>query len=309
MPASQPVPAPRVGCGTRTRQRGFRLVTDALAAAIVSLSLLASTVALGSPETSAAVIPEPLAFQGRIEAVHRAEVSTRIDGRVKGLLVEGGEQVDEGQPLIELASAGLARPVTAAQAEADRSAARLALAQQEAARLRERTGRNAASEVERQDREASLAIAHAEVAMAKAALEQARLRLENATIRAPIAGIVSRPRIAPGSFVEAKEGDPLATIVRLDPVFVVYQVPYAVRLENRAIPGGVVAGVVRAHQFAARPPGRPTLSPRGQTRLCQRCRRSSDRYHQHLGTSTEPRRAAAAGNAGTGLVQHRRRHE
>jgi membrane fusion protein (multidrug efflux system) len=219
-------------CGTQTRQRGFRPVADALAAAIVGLSLLASTVALGSPETSAAVIPERLEFQGRIEAVHRAEVSTRIDGRVKGLLFEGGEQVDEGQPLIELASAGLALQVTAAQAEADGSAARLALAQQEAARLRELTGRNAASEAELQDREASLAIAHAEVAMAKAALEQAKLRLENATIRAPIAGIVSRPRIAPGSFVEAKEGDPLATIVRLDPVFVVYQVPYAVRLQS-----------------------------------------------------------------------------
>jgi RND family efflux transporter MFP subunit len=122
--------------------------------------------------------------------------------------------------------------VKAAEAEADRAAARFALAQQEGERLRELAGRNAASQAELQDREVSLAIARAEVAIAKAALEQAQLRLGHATIRAPIAAIVSRPEIAPDSFVEAEGGNLLAAIVQLDPVFVAYQVPYAVRLQS-----------------------------------------------------------------------------
>jgi RND family efflux transporter MFP subunit len=198
----------------------------------MGLTLLASPAALSEPEASGASIAYPLEFDGRIEAVRRAEVSTRIDGRVEGLLFEGGEQVEEGQALIELARAGLSLQVKAAEAEADRAAARLVLAQQEVARLRELAGRNAASEAELQDREASLAIARAEVAIAKAALEQSQLRLEHATIRAPIAGIVSRPEIAPGSFVEAEGGNRLATIVQLNPVFIAYQVPYAVRLQS-----------------------------------------------------------------------------
>ena len=65
---------------------------------------------------------------------------------------------------------------------------------------------------------------------AEAALDSAWLDFEDTLIRAPIAGLVSRPSAATGGFVEAKAGPPLATIVQIDPVLVAYEVPYADRL-------------------------------------------------------------------------------
>lgn len=184
------------------------------------------------PAAAPAAADVPLEFDGRIEAVHRAEVATRINGRIAKLHFSGGERVAAGDPLIELDSAGLRLAAVAAQAQVKKADARAELAAGEVERVRALAARNATSVADLDERETMLAVARAEVDIARAELDQSRLQLANATIRAPIDGVISRPRVVPGSFVEAKEGEPLATIVALDPVFVAYQVPYATRLQS-----------------------------------------------------------------------------
>jgi membrane fusion protein, multidrug efflux system len=45
-------------------------------------------------------------------------------------------------------------------------------------------------------------------------------------ITAPISGIVGRPHVAPGAFVEPTTGTVLAEIAQLDPILVSFGVPY-----------------------------------------------------------------------------------
>ncbi len=169
-------------------------------------------------------------FDGRVEAVERGELASPLDGRVAQIRFNGGETVAVGQPLIELDKADFEFDVSIAGAELAEARARLAMAQAEADRAEALSDRGVGTVARRQDASAVLAAAQAAEAAAVVRLQKAEFDLARATIRAPIAGIVSRPNVAVGSFVEAKAGEPLATIMQLDPVLVAYQVPYGDRL-------------------------------------------------------------------------------
>ena len=175
---------------------------------------------------------EPLRFEGQVEAVHRAEIATKVDGVVTAVLFEGGERVAAGDALMRIDADGFALEVKEAEAVRAEAEAARKLAEQEAERSRGLAARGIATDRRLETAEAELIRATADVARADAALARARLDLERATIRAPIAGVISRPAIALGAFVEAEAGPALATLVQLDPVFVAYKVPYDVRLET-----------------------------------------------------------------------------
>lgn len=173
-----------------------------------------------------------LTFPGRIEARNQAEVAPGVSGVVTAVLFEGGEAVEKGAPLFRIdplifAAAVSEAEATLAGAEADRL-----LAAQEARRAQALTERGVASDERLEAAEARLAGAEAAKAAAAAGLELARIDLDRATVRAPIAGILGRPLIALGTFVEAEAGPPLARITRLDEVIVAYGVPYDVRLQT-----------------------------------------------------------------------------
>ena len=65
---------------------------------------------------------------------------------------------------------------------------------------------------------ARAAAAEARVMQLRAALKQAELSLEYATVKAPARGIVSRKTVEPGQVIQP--GQPLMTIVSLDPVWI-----------------------------------------------------------------------------------------
>jgi len=65
---------------------------------------------------------------------------------------------------------------------------------------------------------ARAAAAEARVLQLRAAVKQAELNLEHATVRAPAGGIVSRKSVEPGQVIQP--GQPLMTIVTLDPVWI-----------------------------------------------------------------------------------------
>ncbi len=177
-------------------------------------------------------LAETLEFEGRVEAVHHAELASHLNGIITEIAFEGGEEVQAGDPLITLDPAEFELAVTQAEALLASARAQLNLAEQEAGRVRDLSSRGVATEARRDAAEATLSVARAETKMAEAELERARLDLTRTVIGAPISGFVSRPMAAVGTFVEAEAGPPLATIVQLDPALVAYRVPYAVRLET-----------------------------------------------------------------------------
>ncbi|HEY6000907.1 MAG TPA: efflux RND transporter periplasmic adaptor subunit [bacterium] len=68
--------------------------------------------------------------------------------------------------------------------------------------------------------EAAIQVAGAEIAGAEAALESARINLSRAEVTAPISGRIGRSAVSTGALVTANQAAALATIQRLDPVYV-----------------------------------------------------------------------------------------
>lgn len=196
-----------------------------------ALVILAALLAAGPARA------EPLTFEGRVEAFARAEVSSQLDGVVAEVLFRGGERVEVGQVLIRMDPHDADLGVAEAEAALARAEADLIQAREEAERQVALGARGIAPTARVQAARRALSAAEADHTIAQVALRRARLDKARVTIEAGITGIVSRPRIAVGTFIEAESGAPLAEIVRMDPALIAYQVPYAARLAALAASG------------------------------------------------------------------------
>lgn len=167
-------------------------------------------------------------FEGRIEAVERSDVYSRAEGIVEKVLVEQGDYVQAGTPLLQLRNDLEKLAVDAARAELAKAEALLLQARDRLDRAAQLSTRGAATEVALLDAETNLALAEAERALAETELEIAQTNYEDTLIRAPISGNVEDPRVGPGSLVEFNSGDPpLFQLVNLNRLRVVFELPYA----------------------------------------------------------------------------------
>jgi membrane fusion protein, multidrug efflux system len=79
---------------------------------------------------------------------------------------------------------------------------------------------NAVSRQDNDDAQAAYQAAVANVAAQNAAVQQARISVDQARITAPIAGRIGKSSVTPGALVTASQATPLATIQRLDKIYV-----------------------------------------------------------------------------------------
>ncbi len=175
---------------------------------------------------------QDLVFDGRVEAIEQAVVSSRINGVISEVLFSGGDRVSAGQPLFRLDATDAELALAVADAKLAQAKARLEGAQRQSARQEELLARGVSSASVVGPVRTELASATAALALADAEREVAFVNLERTVIMAPIEGVVSRPTVQIGTFVEAKAGRPLATVIDLDPIAVAYEIPYADRLAS-----------------------------------------------------------------------------
>jgi HlyD family secretion protein len=117
-------------------------------------------------------------------------LGVRVPGRIEAYLVEEGQRVEKGQPLVKLD----ARPFEAALAEARaglaEARAQVALAQKELKRLEELRAHDVASQAAYDVKKTQLDVARATVDRLGARVNQLALDLDDAVLRAPTSGIV-----------------------------------------------------------------------------------------------------------------------
>lgn len=157
---------------------------------------------------------------GRISAYEVAEVRPQVSGIIEQRLFTEGAFVRAGQTLYRVD----ARLYRAAQAEARANLAS-ARATREAAQARADRFRPLADieAVSRQDYTDAVGAAReadAAVAQNQALLETATINLRMTNVPAPISGRIGRSVVTNGALVTASQAAPLATIQRLDPIFV-----------------------------------------------------------------------------------------
>jgi membrane fusion protein, multidrug efflux system len=157
---------------------------------------------------------------GRTSAFQVAEVRPQVSGILKERLFREGSTVAAGARLYRIDPATYEAEVERAQAALARAEANVASTRLRAERFEELVTIDAVSKQARDDAVVALKQAQADVASAKAALQTARINLGYTTVSAPIGGQIGRSALTAGALVTANQATALATIQRLDPIYV-----------------------------------------------------------------------------------------
>lgn len=157
---------------------------------------------------------------GRTAAVETSEVRPQVNGLVLQRLFTEGDAVARGQALYRIDPQPYQAQAAAATAALARARAGIASSAALARRYGELVRINAIAKQDFENAQTGAAQARADVAAQQAALRTAQIDLARTTIRAPIGGRIGRSTYTSGALVTAAQAEPLATIQRLDPIFV-----------------------------------------------------------------------------------------
>lgn len=168
-----------------------------------------------------------------------AEVRPQVSGIVQRKLFTEGGLVRAGQPLYQLDDASYRADASSASAGLARAEATLATARLNARRSAELAAIDAVSKQDNDNAQAALRQAQADVQAARAGVSGSSVTLGRARITAPISGRIGRSDVTQGALVTANQAAPLATVQRLDPMYVDLNQSAAEWLElRRAIADG-----------------------------------------------------------------------
>jgi membrane fusion protein (multidrug efflux system) len=157
---------------------------------------------------------------GRTSPFESSEVRPQVDGIITKRLFREGEMVRAGQVLYQIDPAPYAATAANARAALARANASIASTAALARRYGELVKINAIAKQDYENAIASANQAQADVGAQKAALQSAEINLRRTSIRAPISGRIGASTFTVGALVTAAQTQPLATIQRLDPIYV-----------------------------------------------------------------------------------------
>lgn len=159
-------------------------------------------------------------FNGRAVAFQSSEVRPQVGGLVQRQFFEEGRMVRAGQPLYQIDPSLYRAAVEQAQADLKNARAALTAAELLAQRNKSLVGQQMISRQDYDNAVAAAEQARAGVAQREAALSTANINLRFTTVPAPIDGRIGRSLVTVGALVTPDQASPLATIQRLDPIYV-----------------------------------------------------------------------------------------
>ncbi len=159
-------------------------------------------------------------FSGRLEAIERVEVRSRVAGAVQSVHFREGALVKQNDLLITIDPAPYAAEVERAEAQAAAAHARVLLTKNEMERGQQLSDTRTISARDLDQRTNAHREAEANLRAAQAALRSAKLNLDYTQVRAPVAGRVGKLEITAGNLVAAGPGAPvLTTLVSINPIY------------------------------------------------------------------------------------------
>jgi len=220
---------------TQPRARRLWVAGTALTAAsalITAVFTLRTTPAEATPSNAPVATPVSVAtvvqsnvatwdeFSGRLEAVERVDIRSRVAGTVQTVHFREGALVTKGELLITIDPAPYAAEVDRADAQVVAAQARVSYTGSEFQRARRLLDEHAIAQREFDERNNAQREADANLRAAQAALQTAKLSLGYTQVRAPVAGRVGKLEITTGNLVAAGPGAPvLTTLVSVSPIY------------------------------------------------------------------------------------------
>ncbi|MGH6863784.1 MAG: efflux RND transporter periplasmic adaptor subunit, partial [Methylocella sp.] len=210
----------------RTSSLGWRL-------AIATLSLVArcgAAAAQGaSPPPAVSVTPvasreviETGDFIGRVTAIDKVDIVARVAGFLEERYFTEGQQVKTGDLLFRIEQVTYKAAVEQQRANLAKAQATEVNAALQLARGKELVSKQSISQATVDQRAADEGVAQANVIAAQAQLDQAEINLGYTEVRSPIDGRLGIAIVTVGNLVGPSSGT-LATIVREDPIYVIFQ--------------------------------------------------------------------------------------
>ena len=177
----------------------------------------ATTVATEAPA------PDVLTLTGLIAADQRSDVTADTQGKVINVMIERGQRVKMGQPVVQLDVRSAALSAREAQANLSAARAQKTLAEQECARTKSLLEKGAItqSEYDRQSTQCTAALESVSGAQARA--EMMSKSVADGLVRAPFDGVIADKMVSPGEWVAP--GKALFTLVKDDPLRINLSVP------------------------------------------------------------------------------------
>lgn len=180
-------------------------------------------------------------LSGRVSAFLVAEVRPQVGGIIQKRLFTEGAEVKEGDVLYQIDPALYQAAVDSARATLAKAEANVPPARYKAERYKELISSKAISKQELDEAESAYKKAEADVISSQADLEKAKINLEYSSIKAPISGRIGKSSVTTGALVTANQASALATIQRLDQVYVdVTQTSASLLRLKRNLESGVI---------------------------------------------------------------------
>ena len=159
-------------------------------------------------------------FSGRLEAVERVQIRSRVAGQIQAVHFREGALVKAGDALFTIDPAPYQATVAGAEAQVASADAKVSLARTELERGRRMADNRTISQSDFDQRQSNVADAEAQARAARAALTTAQLDLSYTELRAPVSGRVGKLEITVGNLVAAGSTSPaLTTLVSVDPIY------------------------------------------------------------------------------------------
>jgi RND family efflux transporter MFP subunit len=166
-------------------------------------------------------------FTGQFEALRKVDVRARVAGQLVEIHFVDGQTVKTGDVLFTIDPKPFEIAVDVAKAEVARVKAQQAVAAKELERAGQLAQKQFATQQQLDQRNADYSVTVAQLQSAEASLRNAALNLDWTVVRAPIGGRVSDRKVDAGNLVSGGQvaSSLLATIVNLDPIHFVFNVP------------------------------------------------------------------------------------
>ena len=204
----------------------------AVAASLAAVFMFQSGPAIATPSPAVQATPVSVAtvvqsdvatwneFSGRLEAVERVDIRSRVAGTVEAVHFREGALVKAGELLLTIDPAPYQADVDRADAQVFAAQSRLANAKSNYERSKHLLEDHAISQREYDDSLNAQSEADANLRAAKAQLQTAQLSLGYTQVRAPVSGRVGKLEITTGNLVAAGPGAPvLTTLVSVSPIY------------------------------------------------------------------------------------------
>jgi multidrug efflux system membrane fusion protein len=209
-----------------------------------------AVLAQGGPPPPKVVVSKPIAkkiprwdeFTGRFEPMEQVEVRPRVSGFIDQIHFKDGEMVQKDDVLFTIDPRPYQIAFDSAKADVMKAKAQVVFAAADYERGEQLVASRTVPVKELDQRRANLDTALASAQTADASVRNADLNLQWTTVRAPLGGRISDRKVDVGNLVAGGQGSTttlLTTIVRLDPIYFVFEASEAdyLRYSRLAVSG------------------------------------------------------------------------